>query len=129
MNDLFYVSGKIGKSVVRSDQDGLDEYESLWKEVNIFKSNGIYNEIQNAFLLLLNISGIFKNQENIVKDNRFHPVTLICLTETDTSNESDLLPPQQHFHRHTFLVHAIIIWLNTRVCFFFSIVKYLTALT
>lgn len=29
MNDLFYVSGKIEKSVVRSDQDGLDEYESL----------------------------------------------------------------------------------------------------
>ena len=109
MNDLFYVSGKIENSVVRSDEDGLHEYESLSKEVSIFKSNGIYNEIQDAFLLLLNSSGIFKNQENIVKDHRFPPVTLICLTETDTSNESDLLPPQQHFHRHTFLVHTIII--------------------
>ena len=29
MNDLFYVSGKIEKSVVRSDPGGLDEYESL----------------------------------------------------------------------------------------------------
>ena len=105
MNFLFYVSGKVEKSIIRADEDGLDEYERLRKEVNIFRSSDICNEIQNALLLLLNIRGIFTNHENIVKDNKFHSVLLICLTEIHTSSESDLLPLQQHFHCHTFLVH------------------------
>ena len=56
-------------------------------------------------LLLLNIRGIFKNHENIVNDDRFRAVPLICLTETHTTRESDLFSPLEHFNRYTFLIH------------------------
>ena len=34
MNGL-YVSGKVEKSMIRADQDALDKYERLRKEVNL----------------------------------------------------------------------------------------------
>ena len=104
MNGLF-VSREVEKSMIRADQGALDECKRLRKEENIFESSDICNDIPSALLLLLNIRGIFRNNENIVKDDRFHAVPLICLTETNTPSESDLLPLQQHFHCHAFLVH------------------------
>ena len=53
----------------------------------------------------MNIRVIFKNHENIVNDDRFCVVPLICLTETHTTRESDLFSLQKFFNRYTFLIH------------------------
>ena len=56
-------------------------------------------------LLLLNIRDTFKNHENVVNDDRFRAVRLICLTETHNTTESDLFSLCEHFSRYTFLIH------------------------
>ena len=55
-----YLSEKVKKLIIRAEQDDVDEYKRLRKEVNFFKSTDICNEIPNVLLLLLNIRGIFK---------------------------------------------------------------------
>ena len=104
MSGLF-ASGKVEKSKIKGDQDAIDEYERLRKEANFLKSSDICNEISNSLLLLLNIRGIFKNHENIVNDDRFRAVPLICLKETHTTKESGLFSLREHFNRYTFLIH------------------------
>ena len=96
---------KLKNQKQKQTKDALDEYEMLTKEANLFKSSDICNEIPNSLLLLLNIRGIFKNHENIVTDDRFRSVPLICLTETHIIRESDLFSLREHFNRYTFLIH------------------------
>ena len=69
-----YLSEKVKKLIIRAEQDDVDEYKRLRKEVNFFKSTDICNEIPNALLLLLNIRGIIKNHKNIVKDGTYYAV-------------------------------------------------------
>ena len=82
--------------------DALDE--KLRKEVNFYNQVIFVMRFQ-MYYFLLNIRGLFKKYENIVKVERFHAVPLNCLTETQNFRESDLLPLQKHFHCHAFLVH------------------------
>ena len=41
--------------MIRASQDTLNEYEKRRKEIVVFKSRDIFNEIPNNLLLLLNI--------------------------------------------------------------------------
>ena len=41
--------------MIRANQDTLNEYEKRRKEIVVFKSSDIFNEIPNDLLLLLNI--------------------------------------------------------------------------
>ena len=40
-----------------------------------------------------------------MNDDRFRAVSLICLTETHTTRESELFSLREHFNRYTFLIH------------------------
>ena len=85
------------------------------------------NEIPNALRHFLNVRGIFKNHENVVKDDKFQSVHLICLTEAHINRDSDLLPLQEHFHMHASLVRNNTS--KTNIYSFYSIIIYLSMLT
>lgn len=70
---------------------------------------------------MLNVRGIFKNHQNIVKDDKFGSVPLICLTETKTSRDSDLLPLQEYFHMHTSLVRNTNKYKSLRLLFNYNL--------
>ena len=66
--------------------------KDLEKHFFFFQFSKVCHEISNELILLLNVRGIFKSHENIVKDDKFQLALFICLTETHTSRVSDLLP-------------------------------------